>query len=254
MDNRRQNIRCCSFCRGSGHNVNNCNHIGLRSYFKSCAINRIIFDYQDINNSERNFTQWLIHDNNTWHRLIKAFASRYCQVPLKVDTVERINKVTRYFYGLSYSFIMNMVNPHNNYLVSLALTNYPVLINMNFQERIQYIRGLQNIIELLETPNNNVLDELSQTIIMKHNEPEHDTTTCLNNATECSICYNETPEKKYVRLNCNHSFCGDCVLNMMKKRTSDHIKCALCREVVKDVTIKDSEIMAEMTNYITSIV
>lgn len=256
MEERRQNIRCCSFCYDPGHSVNRCSHILLSRFASTCAVNRILFDYQFTNNSQSKFTEWLIHHNMTYPRLVKAFASRFCQVPMKCGMNERINRITRYIYGLSYSFIMNGVNPHNNYLITLALTNYPVLINMNYQERIQYIRGLENIVELLEfeEPNNNVLHKLPLSIQMVN-----DDTACINTTTtisECSICYDETPENKYVHLNCNHSFCGNCVLNMIKKRTGhqDHIKCGLCREIVQHVTIKDSEIMSEITNYITPVV
>jgi putative ribosome biogenesis GTPase RsgA len=46
---------------------------------------------------------------------------------------------------------------------------------------------------------------------------------------KCSICYEEMKNKKILKLNCDHMFCSECLVNWLKEKLS----CPLCRRCIK---------------------
>jgi hypothetical protein len=69
---------------------------------------------------------------------------------------------------------------------------------------------------------------------------------------ECVICYEVKEKDKFARLNCEHIFCGDCVVktiqikneqNEQNKQVNNHIKCSLCRESVSVISVIDDKII-----------
>jgi hypothetical protein len=72
--------------------------------------------------------------------------------------------------------------------------------------------------------------------------------TCdeLNKKKECPICLEEVKTINILTTNCNHEFCGECI---MKKLETDLSKCApncpMCRTDIKTMEIKCPEIFNE---------
>ncbi len=68
----------------------------------------------------------------------------------------------------------------------------------------------------------------------------------LNKKTECPICLEEVKTINILKTNCNHEFCGECI---MKKLEIDRSKCApncpMCRTDIKTMEIKCPEIFNE---------
>jgi hypothetical protein len=68
----------------------------------------------------------------------------------------------------------------------------------------------------------------------------------LNEKTECPICLEEVKTINVLKTNCNHKFCGECI---MKKLEIDRSKCApncpMCRTDIKTMEIKCPEIFNE---------
>jgi len=69
---------------------------------------------------------------------------------------------------------------------------------------------------------------------------------------ECVICYEVKEKDKFARLNCEHIFCGDCVVktiqikneqNEQNGNLNNHIKCSLCRESVSVISVIDDKII-----------
>jgi hypothetical protein len=66
---------------------------------------------------------------------------------------------------------------------------------------------------------------------------------------ECVICYEVKEKDKFARLNCEHIFCGDCVVktiqtkNEQNEHSNNHIKCSLCRESVSVISVIDDKII-----------
>ena len=62
----------------------------------------------------------------------------------------------------------------------------------------------------------------------------------LDLVLECPICFELTKTVNSVRLNCGHTFCGNCI---KKTLTSFNVPCcALCRAPISCLTVKNAEI------------
>jgi hypothetical protein len=66
---------------------------------------------------------------------------------------------------------------------------------------------------------------------------------------ECCICLNnEVNRSDIVKLNCEHQFCGECIITTLKKHNkSSEVKpcCALCRAPISQIAVNDSEILTK---------
>lgn len=60
---------------------------------------------------------------------------------------------------------------------------------------------------------------------------------------ECAICYNNINCMELVKLNCQHTFCRDCIKGSLNAHTKPNCNpgCALCREQMTSFTIKTEE-------------
>lgn len=68
---------------------------------------------------------------------------------------------------------------------------------------------------------------------------------------ECSICYDDKIGKEFVTLNCNHAFCGTCVVGIIKN--NNHVtvpSCALCREPINSIKYTDTNFENKMIEYV----
>jgi hypothetical protein len=73
-----------------------------------------------------------------------------------------------------------------------------------------------------------------------NNEEEH----------ECSICLENVTNKHLVSLNCEHKFCGSCIIKLLKTHNKyEGPSCALCRKLITNVNITNQEIYESISNY-----
>jgi hypothetical protein len=74
------------------------------------------------------------------------------------------------------------------------------------------------------------------------------THTAVENNTqieiECNICYELNENTKFIKLNCNHEFCKECVKNVLKScyELFNTPCCAYCRTEITDITYKNETI------------
>ena len=91
-----------------------------------------------------------------------------------------------------------------------------------------------------EIPN---LFGLRQDIVLELVEDIH----ILEKVDECVICYNVKDKNNFARLNCQHVFCGDCVVKIIQAKSGEndhfnnHINCSLCRESVSVISVVDDK-------------
>ena len=81
--------------------------------------------------------------------------------------------------------------------------------------------------------------DISLILVQKEEEKEEE-------REECAICYENINCMDLVKLNCNHTFCSDCIkgtLNANKNNSrSLVVLCALCREPMRSFSVKTQEI------------
>ena len=68
---------------------------------------------------------------------------------------------------------------------------------------------------------------------------------------ECSICYDPKIVNDLVTLNCNHVFCGKCVVGIIKNNNKIIApSCAFCREPIKSITYANINFENEILEYV----
>jgi hypothetical protein len=69
---------------------------------------------------------------------------------------------------------------------------------------------------------------------------------------ECNICYELCNNTNFIKLNCNHEFCKECIKNILKSCKSNFNEpcCAYCREVINAITYKNETIDEEFSDLI----
>ena len=70
---------------------------------------------------------------------------------------------------------------------------------------------------------------------------------------ECCICMNnEISQVDIVKLNCEHQFCGDCIISTLKQHNkSSELKpsCALCRTIMTNIEVANDATLAKMQEF-----
>ena len=67
---------------------------------------------------------------------------------------------------------------------------------------------------------------------------------------ECNICYENYEKKSFIKLNCSHEFCKECMKKTLKSSTTNSVNCALCRTEINEFEISNQEIIDEFDDLI----
>jgi hypothetical protein len=222
----------------AGHNVTNCNDIRLYEFRKTCAGNRIILEVED--DSVNKFKLWLYDSYTRNASLITAFARRFCKVPVYEDSIVRIQKIMHYVYHLLADEMMEITNARNDYIVNLALFNdVEILKGLLFRERMEYLTRVIEYLTFQSQQSSAIIPPLKlELTLTDEKEPE--------NIVQCSICYEDKKKKEFANFNCCHSFCGDCVVSMMKTRVHADMHCPLCRQHIQNIHMQNEALQTEM--------
>jgi hypothetical protein len=224
------NSRTCSFCRQAGHNIKTCNDIRIQNFETRCAQ-----EVQNYNYSYYDFQQWLRENytRDTDNILL-----------LKVFTKQKFHVIGNIYLDICIEYISLYI--FSKYNISG--------VNQN-EENIQYNEGNYRVPEILndyyenlrilvrdELRNNNIekyklIKKCSVSVFVENKENEYMT---INR--ECNICYDEKINNKFVKLNCSHEFCGDCIVKILKTPKITPC-CAFCRDEIKTLTFKSDEMV-----------
>lgn len=79
-----------------------------------------------------------------------------------------------------------------------------------------------------------------------HSRVEANQDEQLDNNCSCSICWDEKELINFVRLDCKHEFCKDCIVATTTHNNGKVPCCALCRAEVKTVISRTDEIQTEI--------
>ena len=71
-----------------------------------------------------------------------------------------------------------------------------------------------------------------------------------NESCECDICYESHKKSKFVKLDCGHEFCKNCIKKTLKNETKTYITCAFCRSEIKTLELRNSSVKKELNMYI----
>jgi hypothetical protein len=73
----------------------------------------------------------------------------------------------------------------------------------------------------------------------------------MNKMNECIICLEEKNKNTFVKLNCSHDYCKECIIKTIKSDKRTKPCCPLCREEILLLTINNNNILNELTQIFT---
>jgi len=212
----------CSFCRNPHHNISRCNDRRLLEFQQLC----ITREAQNVDG----FKNWLINYSINNSYIMKAYAVRYCGC------------YTRYHMGLCIHYIIIKIRELNiNSGLREMGREYIVSNLLNESQNDEFIEvygvGISMVV-------------CRYTINTKFNIKTTIAECSQGVSCECSICYDDKEKHRFVKLNCGHEFCKDCIKQTLENDTSRNPCCALCRSEITNIECTSKEMSDEFNNFI----
>lgn len=258
LRSENNNVRCCSFCRRPGHTVNNCNSIRLTNFERSCLI-EIELSIRHHERPKERYLNWLfeysLHNND----LIKAYARSKLGVNIRNRRIGVIVYDIHNYHCRIYSIPENSI-PN---IPNIPITNNQTINNQTINTIInnQSINYNDIVIDYTDIDTVNMIDSLillnsigslkintirQVDIDIKLEEVEQK--YLIEENKECCICYEEYECSNFVKLDCNHEFCKNCIQTQLKNIKNGKFSCGLCRHNVKYLQVRTNEILEELKN------
>ena len=254
--------RCCSFCRNPGHNILGCNDIRLYEFERLC----IIRYRQNIMMAPEGFYNWILEYSINRPNLVKSYAVRFCiSITIRHTIYACIDSI--------YLRIRNIVNNIDNVRQEQPTPQIPEpsLEEENsergpeneqvlFQLEPQSNRDNSDLINLIHTrirdANDIALALLLIDMVNRYgrNNIKYDIETKIVDCSQteqcdCGICYEQYEKQLFVKLNCGHEFCKDCMKKTLENVRTQNPQCAFCRSEIKHMELSNESICNEF-NYL----
>jgi len=171
------------------------------------------------------FRRFLLEESLYDPNLVRAFAIRLCGANSRSNIRVCIDLIEQYFERERMALIedvdhSNQTNLLQPYIDSLAFMNM-VLQMLGKNEKKFHITS--NITK---------------------------TDTCSHGKTECTICYEDQENIEFIKLNCGHEFCKDCIKKTLQNEIKETVCCALCRKKIEKFEFKSEKVRTEFTDLI----
>jgi len=242
--NRRVNnnlpVRCCSFCRQPGHNINLCNDQRLQDFENLCRNKKREYETRD--NPVDSFQEWVYQYWAGNEQIIKAYAVSKCGGLMRHRIFDLIENIMIHFYGDEY--ILGDLPPP---LISDSDSEDETIENIiNTREFLSDYRTFMMMIRFMsEGYDTTPVGERKFSIQCEMNKVESE------DICDCNICFDSFNVTNFVKLNCNHEFCKECIKNTLKtcNRLIDP-KCAFCRAPITKFIFKNVDIQSDFSEII----
>jgi hypothetical protein len=231
----------CSYCHNPGHNIKTCNDNELLS-FHIFILNEKILNYQNPSIFREILQMQPL--KKLW-----GYAVKYCNLSVRNNNKEENIQAIFIKY---YSYTLPMLQ----YKLDAINPIIPVNSINQDQEIEEDLEDFDLLSVSTYNSSNNEEDELEITWYIDRigsgtntkNTIQDFPITILNNnplileEKECNICYEIYNIQKFIKLQCNHEFCHNCIENQFKNNKFSKIKinCAYCREPFKHLFINSS--------------
>lgn len=264
--NANISIRSCSFCRRPGHNITRCNSQIINNFERLCV------NYISLNRLTRpegfvGFRNFLLGESIHNSNLVRAFSVRRCGSTTRSNIDDCIENIIHYFSSMfqnrreNYTEQSQQVEQteQEDQISQLPIepdepetgsmiegSNLRRLTNNNIQAFISANRDsnpetiflglmvLDMIMSIREPEEINIRRDRRFDIEIKILENEYN----LHEKCECNICYDEREKNQFVKLNCGHEFCKDCIKKTLQNEIKQSVCCAFCRIEIKTFELR----------------
>lgn len=253
-ENRNTNIRCCSFCRRPGHNITRCEsdviHNFERNTLEYIQMNTPLERFDHTNRMQ--LRQYLLNEALINSNLVRAFAISRCGASTRSDLSRCIDLIIQHFTPEDED---NIQEEEQTQLADSVISTSRTMQRLGFIEP-EIIRGRL----FLQTHNISLLhavmfiemikaiSETSRKFDIKTSVLENPIN--LEQKIECGICYEECENKNFIKLNCGHEFCKDCIKQTLQNERRFTPCCAFCRKDIKNFELKLDYIKNEFNELI----
>ncbi len=248
-DNINNNSTMCSFCGHIGHDIRSCESPEILTIEQSFA--QLYID----NLCESTYLQ--LNEAQTEEFFVYKMTSRYLLRYIRVVAVTtglaRASGFTKADYAtLIYGLYRQM-------FLNIALGNYvPNNDSETNTNTTNYIRNLIdefNLAAATVNTNTNIINDLKSFRFDIGLNLDTNSDISSNTNCECGICLEQNIEKKnMVNLNCNHSFCGNCVVRVLEMSSPSKIPCcAFCRTNIVNIETSSSDNYTQLAEFCKTI-
>ena len=246
-----QSLRNCSFCGQPGHRITNCgdpriNDFELLLQNKKTELEQL---YESSIEARFCYKLWLLDDIDNYIK--RAFSVRKCGGLLRDSIQICCEKILNYIWGVEEEFIPFVSDTSFSYLYDV-----PNAVSVNTEQVITdpvITNAVLNNLLLTDEQINTIVSLMRLTRIKKYTiETEFIQDTNDEYTEECSICYEETNSKMFIKLDCDHKFCNKCMKSVLKDcQTNDKDpSCALCRNQIKKMTMNNEDVRNEICEFV----
>ena len=259
--------RCCSFCRRPGHAVTRCDSDRIIEFEIICE--REVRSMDNIDELK----EWLIRNYINNSHLLRAFAVTKLRSNSRVTVLESIDLISQYIFETYKSHfvetapeaaalpddieedLMLVLSELRNIEHIQPLQEVEPVYNEQFvsSRRREYMRYMADVLvftmlnNMLPTDGEEPLAIGTRTDIRSSIDDKfvEDQSAMAN---ECSICWDKKESGKFVKLNCNHEFCNECVIKTLAANKHRAPCCALCRADINNITSRNVDVQNEISN------
>ena len=238
----------CSFCRLTGHNVKNCNDARLSDFEETCQVHMIFCNSREI------FKGWLLERYNisdTYNNcLLRTFSIKKCNATMRTPMYYCLDLITDYIYRTYVE--QNQTRTNNNNLNSAEFIQFmsEMYNNPDYEQDVvnelnelnEQINGMQLALgrEMFHALNNQTYNRHINPVLQNkkynislllenNNNHTNNKNTEHTENTDCSICLENKANNTFVKFDCQHEFCKDCVVQCLQNNNKSILCCALCR-------------------------
>jgi hypothetical protein len=266
-------VRRCSFCRSPGHNITTCNSDRVTEFEVICA-----GEVRNMHNPD-DFKNWLTENYSENPMLLKTFVIRKFGFTTRVSISRSIDIIVDYIYSTyknntrlhtrEQTLMNDLRDIHDtessdfendlvNFLTQLRNVNYREEIEPQFYDIPNIERMVMRELFLYIFSNNFVnrqeerdnikfnINVITKTSVKNENKNENKNEENIM----CNICWDEKEKNKFVKFNCNHEFCKDCIVTSFRSEERNAPCCALCRSEINTITCTNEDIRSELAEFI----
>jgi hypothetical protein len=149
-------------------------------------------------------------------------------------TEEEINMVTAVLQLSMMSIMNDNFNINNN---NMLIPNNIPINNMMIDDNIDYA----NVFE--DEPDTPLGQHVRNIEVVLHNETIGAGVDC-----ECPVCYCSLHTETFLKTNCNHSYCKDCIVRHVTSflTKTSFPTCPFCREHIVSIKVPNEELIGEL--------
>jgi hypothetical protein len=235
--------RCCSFCRRAGHRITNCDDERLTQFERLCYYN-----YVNNDNNIEILRQFLLDYSLQEPIIVRAFTHKKMGLNARCSIDICIESIMAYFRNNNSTFQRRQDNiSNNNSVISALLYLSQSRTNRRQVELMELMLFMRTIAQLGAFTDE--FQNVNRKFRMETKLTEQNDIN-LTEVCECNICYESYEKKNFIKLNCSHEFCKECVKNCLKNEKRDRPSCAFCRNEINELEMREEIIKDEFTDLI----